>query len=103
MKVGNVCFRQASYFFTRESHVFRDRLAEDIGKKKTTNHTGPDSANSDVCAGHTLIIKPDENVSPDDFAELCSIFYNPYATVLPSFGPENANIQQEVYNLQQVT
>ena len=93
MKVGNVCFRQASYFFTRESHVFRDRLAEDTGKNKTTNHTGPDSANSDVCAGHILIIKPDENVSPDDFAELCSIFDNPYASVLPSFGPENANIQ----------
>lgn len=78
--VADTCFCQPSYFFTRESPVFRDRLAGDSAKDDAMNCTKHDSADSDVSAKHTIVIEPHENVSPDDFAELCSIFDNPKFT-----------------------
>ena len=51
--------------------MFRDRLAGDSAKDDAMNCTKHDSADSDVSAKHTIVIEPHENVSPDDFAELC--------------------------------
>ena len=101
LKVADTCFCQPSYFFTRESPVFRDRLAGDTSKTDAMNCTKHDSANSDVSVKHTIVIEPHENVSPDDFAELCSIFDNPYATANTSFCLRLMS-RQEVYKLQQV-
>jgi len=72
--------------------VFRDRLVEDTTKNNATSLTKHDSADSNVSAKHTIVIEPHENVSPDDFAELCSVFDNPYAAAKPSFGLR-ANVQ----------
>jgi len=81
--------------------VFRDRLAGDSAKDDAMNCTKHDSADSDVSAKHTIVIEPHENVSPDDFAELCSIFDNPYAAANTGFCLRLMS-RQEVYKLQQV-
>jgi len=79
--------------------VFRDRLAEDTAKNDATNRTKNDNKDSDVSVKHTIVIEPHENVSPDDFAELCSVFDNPYAAAKASFGLRLMS-RQEVYSLQ---
>jgi len=98
LKVADTCFCQPSYFFTRESPVFRDRLAGHTSKNDAMNCTKHDSAKSDVSVKHTIVIEPHENVSPDDFAELCSIFDNPYAAANISFCLRLMS-RQEVYKL----
>ncbi|KAJ3563686.1 hypothetical protein NP233_g8778 [Leucocoprinus birnbaumii] len=76
--VDDTSFRIASIFFARESEVFKDRLSEDL-----TKTTGPDRnkgknvTDPDATTNHTIVIEAHEGVSPDDLAELCSIFYNP--------------------------
>ncbi|KAF7783213.1 hypothetical protein Agabi119p4_2589 [Agaricus bisporus var. burnettii] len=74
--IGDEAFRVPSDFFTRESKVFRDRLAEgSIVTNNSHDSTSKKSASMDN-SPHTIVIQPEENVSSDDFAQLCSIFFN---------------------------
>ncbi|KAJ3562671.1 hypothetical protein NP233_g9425 [Leucocoprinus birnbaumii] len=80
--VGDTSFRIASIFFARESEVFRERLSEDLTKTNGTDRNKSKNATDpDTSTNHTIVIEAHELVSPDDFAELCSIFYNPQFSI----------------------
>jgi hypothetical protein len=70
----------ASVFFTRESTIFRDRLLEGVpkGGDEKSPQSRKNTDTSDVCVKQTIVIEAHENVTADDFAQLCSIFFNPF-------------------------
>lgn len=65
-------FRVASIFFTRESVVFRDCL---LG---TAANLQPSEVGTDCTPLYILGIPPKANVTPNDFAQFCSVVFNPY-------------------------
>ncbi|KAJ3563690.1 hypothetical protein NP233_g8781 [Leucocoprinus birnbaumii] len=80
--VGDTSFRIASIFFSRESEVFKERLSEDMTKGNGTDRSkGKNATDPDTSTTHTIVIEAHELVSPDDFAEFCSIFYNPQFSI----------------------
>ncbi|KAF9441452.1 hypothetical protein P691DRAFT_632752, partial [Macrolepiota fuliginosa MF-IS2] len=72
--VGDTSFRVASVFFTRESKDFEDRLAESAKAADPTSV--PKTAETDRCPTHIIVIASSENVTAEDFAHLCWVFFN---------------------------
>ncbi|KAF9445069.1 hypothetical protein P691DRAFT_806204 [Macrolepiota fuliginosa MF-IS2] len=79
--VGDTSFRVPSSFFTRESRVFRDRLAEGRAAKLNSDASRKNKSDDDTCQTHTIVIEADEKVSANDFAQLCWVFFNPKLSI----------------------
>ncbi|KAF9449276.1 hypothetical protein P691DRAFT_667854, partial [Macrolepiota fuliginosa MF-IS2] len=75
--VGDTSFRVPSYFFTRDSPIFRERLAEGQKGNGADASTKPKTVDHrDRASLYTIVIEPEEKVSADDFAKLCWVFLN---------------------------
>ncbi|KAL9712183.1 hypothetical protein Ac2012v2_005260 [Leucoagaricus gongylophorus] len=68
--VDDTRFLVPSYFFSRESPDFKERLQA----KASANDISKSSGH--VQTIQEIIIHADENVTPDDFAQLCWVFFN---------------------------
>lgn len=80
--------------------MFRERISEDAQKANGNGNGKGKGADSDICSDYTVIIEQHENVTPDDFAELCSIFYNPYANLQEASSIHSSLLSwQEILNL----
>lgn len=67
--VGEYTFRVHSYFFTRESQLFKDRLAiSEAGMSLEGNGSSMTSA---------IILSDDFDITPEEFESFLKVFYNP--------------------------